>query len=176
VLFEALQLPVSHLQLAQDCFTWVCRQQQLARKHWKARLQMIKNTAYAWRKCCFSCRWRRRATACRVCRSHFAKQRPAFRERFFPLERLASRDEGGRFDSRGLLHTEEGPARRFWAGPPSTTGCCLPRRLRVRGAIHLFDEALDGAEVGRLGRLARKARYISAASFACPAGDDIGRC
>jgi hypothetical protein len=57
VLFEALELtktlrPVLP-HLAQQCFRWVVRQQKMKIDFWKAQLQMVKNTAYAWRQMLF---------------------------------------------------------------------------------------------------------------------------
>jgi hypothetical protein len=55
VLFAELRLsdklPLG--DLARDCFTWICGQHQLGIKDWRARLQMVKNSAYAWRQMVF---------------------------------------------------------------------------------------------------------------------------
>jgi len=57
VLFNAFGL-VQSLQpelenLAQRCFAWICRRLQQKIDPWKARLQTVKNTAYAWRQMIF---------------------------------------------------------------------------------------------------------------------------
>jgi hypothetical protein len=57
VLFDVLGL-VDSLQpvldeLARQCFAWVCRRHQQKAGPWKARLRMVKNTAYAWRQMVF---------------------------------------------------------------------------------------------------------------------------
>ena len=40
-------------QLARRCFKWICRRQQMKVNEWRGRLQMMKNTAYAWRQLVF---------------------------------------------------------------------------------------------------------------------------
>jgi hypothetical protein len=39
--------------MAERCFRWVCRRQQVKIAEWHARLTMVKNTAYAWRQMVF---------------------------------------------------------------------------------------------------------------------------
>lgn len=39
--------------LARRTFEWVCRRQQMTIRDWQARMQMVKNTAYAWRQMIF---------------------------------------------------------------------------------------------------------------------------
>lgn len=57
VLFEALglaeMLRPALPHLATQCFLWLVRQQSMKIDHWKAQLQMVKNTAYAWRQMMF---------------------------------------------------------------------------------------------------------------------------
>ncbi len=57
VLLDGLNLAdVLHGQLydlAQRCFMWICRRQQVKSYNWHARLIMLKNTAYAWRQMVF---------------------------------------------------------------------------------------------------------------------------
>lgn len=57
VLFTALDLTETlgpRLgELARRNFAWICRRQQQAAPGWQARLQMVKNTAYAWRQMIF---------------------------------------------------------------------------------------------------------------------------
>jgi hypothetical protein len=57
VLFDSLDL-VNTLQgqfenLAQHCFIWICRRQQIETDNWHTRLITLKNTAYAWRQMIF---------------------------------------------------------------------------------------------------------------------------
>ena len=40
-------------ELAERCFTWICRSLQRKRDPWKAKLQAVKNAAYAWRQMVF---------------------------------------------------------------------------------------------------------------------------
>lgn len=40
-------------EMARECFTWVCKRQQMKIDTWHARLLMLKNTAYAWRQMIF---------------------------------------------------------------------------------------------------------------------------
>jgi hypothetical protein len=57
VLFDGLGLAASLRprlgELASHCFEWICRRHQQKRSTWKAVLQMVKNTAYAWRQMIF---------------------------------------------------------------------------------------------------------------------------
>ena len=46
------QLP----DMARRSFEWIVRRQQIEESNWHARLIMVKNTAYAWRRCCSTCR------------------------------------------------------------------------------------------------------------------------
>ncbi len=50
-LFKTLDLSdLSFAQMATDCFDWICKRQQIPLHDWRAKLQMTKNTAYAWRQ------------------------------------------------------------------------------------------------------------------------------
>lgn len=40
-------------KMAQDCFVWICKEQQIKRHDWHSLLIMKKNTAYAWRQMLF---------------------------------------------------------------------------------------------------------------------------
>ena len=40
-------------EMARECFTWVCKRQQMKIDTWHAPLLMLKNTAYAWRQMIF---------------------------------------------------------------------------------------------------------------------------
>ena len=57
VLFSTLELhkalDTQLFSMAQDCFRWVCRRQQLRINDYHTRLIMLKNTAYAWRQMIF---------------------------------------------------------------------------------------------------------------------------
>lgn len=56
-LFLALGLTVKLgrllMKLAQQCFVWICKRQQIKIRKGHARLIMVKNTAYAWRQMIF---------------------------------------------------------------------------------------------------------------------------
>ena len=41
------------MKLAQQCFVWICKRQQIKIREGHARLIMVKNTAYAWRQMIF---------------------------------------------------------------------------------------------------------------------------
>lgn len=44
----------NHLrEMAEKCFTWICRRQQVKTTKWHAKLIMLKQTAYAWRQMIF---------------------------------------------------------------------------------------------------------------------------
>ncbi len=97
VLFSALGLAET-LQprvegLAETCFSWICQRLQQPIPQWKARLQAVKNAAYAWRQMVFflSLAPEGSADAFLVwATNHLQHQRPAFQERFRPaLEGLA---------------------------------------------------------------------------------------
>ncbi len=57
VLFAELQLSdllqPQLAELAQRCFQWICRHQQLKTDHWHAQLIQLKKSAYAWRQLIF---------------------------------------------------------------------------------------------------------------------------
>lgn len=57
VLFDALglrqELQMELPNLARRCFQWICRRLQQKSTTWKARLQSVKNAAYAWRQLVF---------------------------------------------------------------------------------------------------------------------------
>jgi hypothetical protein len=75
-------------QLARQCFEWVCRRQQSGISEWKARLQMTKNAAYAWRQMLFFlsfCDQGDLAGFVDWATGHVQKCRPDFRARFEPV-------------------------------------------------------------------------------------------
>ncbi|MGF6706008.1 hypothetical protein [Pseudomonas frederiksbergensis] len=73
--------------LAQACFEWICRRQQMQIKFYHSRLVMLKNTAYAWRQMVFYLSMMDDAEmrcALDSIEAHFATRPAAFRERFLP--------------------------------------------------------------------------------------------
>jgi hypothetical protein len=111
------KLPLA--KLARSCFGWICGRHQRGVTHWRARLQMLKNTAYAWRQLVFFLALVERNEVDAFLSwagERLGRQTPAFRERFAPaLRGLALAAAGGRFDPDGTA--EGGAARRFlgWA-------------------------------------------------------------
>jgi hypothetical protein len=109
VLFEALGLGETLRprlrELSERCFAWVCRALQQKRDPWKAKLQAVKNAAYAWRQMVFflsllpedgPVEFLTRAEG------HLAKQRPGFRDRFGPaVEGLRLVVAGGTLGATG---------------------------------------------------------------------------
>lgn len=94
-------------QLASDTFGWIVRQQTQLRPNWRSRLQMTKNTAYAWRQALFFLSLTETATQRQVIagfRDQWAPAPADWRDRFEPaltgLERIAA---GARFDDMGRL-------------------------------------------------------------------------
>lgn len=92
LLFGALDLKAclhSHLgQLAQACFTWICRRQQMSFRFHHGRLVMLKNTAYAWRQMVFYLSILDESESIGVfeaIETHFAAQPAVFRQRFLPV-------------------------------------------------------------------------------------------
>jgi hypothetical protein len=91
VLFDALNLGDA-LQpdledLARSCFRWICRRLQQKVDTWKARLHVIKNTAYAWRQMIFFLALLpsdRVETFLSWAMDHLGKQSASFQNRFRP--------------------------------------------------------------------------------------------
>ena len=85
-------------EMARQCFTWVCRRQQMKIALWHSRLIMLKNTAYAWRQMIFFLSLLpkdRVADFLRWAESHFEAQSEEFRKRFRPaLQGLVLAAEG----------------------------------------------------------------------------------
>ncbi|WP_434610552.1 hypothetical protein [Pseudomonas sp. R1-7] len=74
--------------LAQACFEWICRRQQMRIEHYHGRLIMLKNTAYAWRQMIFYLSMldeSERGSAIEVIEAHFVSQPAAFQEKFLPV-------------------------------------------------------------------------------------------
>jgi len=101
-------------ELAQECFRWICRRQQITRTAWQVRLRMQKNTAYAWRQLVF---YLSQCSAADVEQflswsdAHLVEQSADFAERFRPvLKGLRLATHGGRFARDG---SHASGARRF---------------------------------------------------------------
>lgn len=120
-LFEALgldaQLRARLPELAERCFRWVCRWQRARPRAWRAALQRVKNSAYAFRQMIY---FLARAEPAALpgflawAERHVAAQPPAFRRRFGPVLRgLAWVASGGSFDSSGLLRGSAAQGRRL---------------------------------------------------------------
>jgi hypothetical protein len=102
VLFDALGLARA-LQpelenLSRRCFAWICRRLQQKIDTWKARLQTVKNTAYAWRQMIF---YLSQTSKDRIemfqhwADAYLGKQTPIFQARFKPaLQGLAMAAQG----------------------------------------------------------------------------------
>ena len=100
-------------EMARECFTWICRRQQMKIDHRHARLVMMKNTAYAWRQMIFYLSLLPSAEVAGFltwAEEHFENQTPEFRDRFRPaLNGLMLVAEGGSLDHP----SETRDARRF---------------------------------------------------------------
>lgn len=115
VLFQALglarllgpRLP----ELSRQCFTWVCARQRTKIDDWQSRLQMVKNTAYAFRQMIFYLSLCSRGDLedfLAWAEAHLAAADEAFRARFAPaVEGLRHVAGGGTFTGRA------GEGRRF---------------------------------------------------------------
>ncbi|WP_375772492.1 hypothetical protein NR798_16915 [Archangium gephyra] len=120
VLFEELKLAETLRpalpDMARQCFRWVVRQQTMKIDQWKARLQMMKNTAYAWRQMVFFLSFVHSPELQEFldeAREHIEEQDEAFVRRFEPV--LAGLEwvvAGNTFDASGR-GGPMGLARRF---------------------------------------------------------------
>jgi hypothetical protein len=105
--------------IALRCFQWICKRQQMVIRLPRARLQAIKNSAYAWRQMLFFLSMMDAAQVAELrghLGRHFAGQSPAFQETFGPaVAGLQAVLDGDGFDSNGWHATSGG--RRFtgWA-------------------------------------------------------------
>ena len=99
---------------ARTCFTWVCHRQQLRLNDWKAELQNIKNSAYAWRQMIFYLSLVDQSTRTSFfdwCAEHMTTQTDEFQLRFAPaMQGLVAIAGGAQFDVDGR-HSSGG--RRF---------------------------------------------------------------
>lgn len=102
--------------LAKQCFRWVVRQQVMKVDGWKAQLQMVKNTAYAWRQLVFFLSFLDRPAQEEFlgwARDLFMQQDETFTRRFEPaMAGLESACAGKVFDASGRAGPK-GQARRF---------------------------------------------------------------
>ena len=107
--------------LAQRCFVWICRRQQMKVTLWHARLIVLKNTAYAWRQMVF---FLSLLPAARIqefiawASDHLKEQTEEYQNRFRPaLLGLAFAADGRRPDD---AEAHEQGARRFlgWSKQP----------------------------------------------------------
>ncbi|WP_460119251.1 hypothetical protein [Pseudomonas sp. H3_G09] len=76
--------------MAEECFRWICKRQQMKLRFYHSSLVVIKNTAYAWRQMVFYLAMldeTERRYAIERIEAHFAIQPGAFRERFLPAIR-----------------------------------------------------------------------------------------
>lgn len=107
------QLGDELFELAQNCFRWICRRQQIKIVGWHARLIMIKNTAYAWRQMIFylSMQPEMIEPFLAWADEHFAAQAEAFQTRFQPaMEGLKLAAAGQALDAAAL---QKSSAKRF---------------------------------------------------------------
>lgn len=101
-------------ELARECYSFVCRRQQVKKTAWQVRLRMQKNTAYAWRQMLFFLSLMPQDAVedfLQWSEAFLMRQSTEFRERFAPAQlglRLVV--AGERFDGEGRY---ESGARRF---------------------------------------------------------------
>jgi hypothetical protein len=92
-------------ELARRCFEWICMRQQLGIGDWRAEMQTVKNSAYAWRQMIFYLSMANEDETPRFldwASEHLGKQRNDFRNRFAPAMAGIHTAEGGRFDGDGF--------------------------------------------------------------------------
>lgn len=101
-------------EMARQCFTWICRRQQMKTDNGHARLITLKNTAYAWRQMIFFLSLlppHEVVAFLRWAEEHLGAQAAVFRARFRPALNGLVRAAGG-----GVLDTADAVssgARRF---------------------------------------------------------------
>ncbi len=121
--------------LARRCFQWICRRQQMRIDDWRAQLQMMKNTAYAWRQMVFYLSLMEPAETGAFLEwsaEHLGDQKDEFRQHFEPvMAGLCAVAAGDRFGADGNHPTSGG--RRFlgWSIGPHWL---KQRRREVAGA------------------------------------------
>ncbi len=101
--------------LARRCFEWICRRQQIPIHDWRAELQMVKNTAYAWRQMLFYLSLLDQADVDSFLdwsAAYLSREQSDFRQRFRPvMQGLVVIAGGDHFDPEGY-HPASG-GRRF---------------------------------------------------------------
>ncbi len=98
-------------RLATECFTWLVARQQRTTGHYRAKLQMVKHLAYAWRQAIFFSSLCDEATQRDVAAalSRSWTERPGLARFGLAIDGLVAVMEGELFDGRGRI----GEARRF---------------------------------------------------------------
>lgn len=117
-LFAALELAgelrLDLVDMAQQCFEWICRRMQTHSENWHARLITLKNAAYAWRQMIFFVSLLpkdEREEFFEWMEGHFAAQSEAFRKPFRPaFDGLRMTASGHSLDSSTA---QQSGARRF---------------------------------------------------------------
>jgi hypothetical protein len=114
--------------LPRRCFIWVCRRQQMKINNWHAQMQMMKNTAYAWRQMLFYLSLldhEAQSAFLEWSASQLKAERGEFRERFEPVMAGLWAVAGGDQFSRDGRHVASGGRRflgwsvgRHWLLPP----------------------------------------------------------
>lgn len=92
------ELRIHLREMAEQCFAWICRRQQVKTAKWHARLIMLKQTAYAWRQMIFYLSRLSHMEAGRFlvwAEEHLQEQSSDFRARFAPALRGLARVHGG---------------------------------------------------------------------------------
>jgi hypothetical protein len=114
-LARALDLP----DLARRTFKWICRRQRLQSSDWRAQLQTMKNTAYAWRQMIFYLSLVESAEVHAFLdwsAAHLKEQRGEFQARFAPvLSGLKAIVAGEHFDADGVHHGSGGRRLLGWS-------------------------------------------------------------
>ena len=119
-LFLADHIQPRGSELAVEIFDWIVRQQNTRFDSWHARLQMLKNTAYAWRQAIFFLSFvdpSGQRAAVDALRSSIERRPQEWQRRFDPVVAgFESVVDGGSFDASGRL----GNGRRFlgWSVGP----------------------------------------------------------
>ena len=118
-------------EMARECFTWVCKRQQMKIDIWHARLLMLKNTAYAWRQMIFFLSLlppTNTSDFLKWAQDYFGAQGEEFRNRFRPaLTGLVYAAEGRSIDSVagdvGVRRFLGWSKARHWLLPDETVIC-----------------------------------------------------
>lgn len=99
-------------EMARHCFQRICHRQTLPMLNWRAQMQTVKDSAYAWRQMVFYLSLSGTARDfLSWAREHLSRQDPTFQKRFEPVFRgLEATVAGEAFDARGF---HPGGGRRF---------------------------------------------------------------